>query len=809
MIRWLIAAVLVVLAVAALWPIAGHPGDPEGPAAPRDILGYELDPSRPLEVEVPAPIEALYISTWAVLDDPACEPTDRYAYGIVISFIDEDGRDVGVRDFDLVSRRDCDGEPNTRLADSPEPVADHRTLVLRTADILPRGGRMRLFARPGLTKAVIAMIEARYRRDPYGQSARELAFTPQDRRRIAGRITSLGYADLPPSARSEIAGAWSRRVDASGIDGRDYFLRRLMIRDFTTPLPASESPPVGFPISARHFAAYNLDGALDLDLAGPPGARVKVRDPRGSGADLTLSAEGAARVSLPDGPLRTVVLEGEGHDEHVQTIVSSLPSALKQIGDVRRRPVAGGRVELVPDLRLVKHSALDPVRPVIAHIADGGVLRVEVRAAFAENDPAESITIPIQVTWGAGSDQRLAQNVTLPRSRFERWGDGTDASDRVKLLVRPATSDGAALITGDPAGRVVLKVLDPHVEDLLALPYRVVLQPEEIWRYPPFDLRQWVPVLPENHEELREDGRWLELREQVRIEKPGAGEGAGALRGMRPERVLVPEENPVRRRFFAKTSLAAGEEMAGDVWSALSSAPRRLSIASEGPKARRLSLLYRAEATALGGVWNLRDGDAIIASAKINLTSGTHGMPLDPGAHLFKVDAPSDALFFIDAPPEVGGEVVRERTVFELTRAAPLDLRFPQRDGEPLTVVLFVITEGEAAPWSIRYRIDGGKPAALVGRFFHTLTVPSGTLAGDGSGATRGWLWESKLSGVTPRDAMTKARIPIGDDLVPGRRTVHIELAESRAPVWIAAVLYGQAAPSSAPGSSMWVEVPE
>lgn len=809
MIRWLIAAALIVIAVIALWPVAGQEGPSTAPGAPRDILGYELDPARPLEIEVPAPIDALYISTWAVLDDPACEPVDRYAYGIVASFIDENGHDVGVRDFDLVSRRECDGEPNTRLADSPDPVADHRTLVLRTADILPRGGRMRLFARLGLTKAVIAMIEARYRRDPYAERARELAFNLQDRKRIAGRITSLGFADLPSSARSEIAGAWSRRVDASGIDGRDYFLRRLMIRDFTTPLPAAESPPVGFPIGARHFAAYNLLGALDVELAGPAGTKVKVRDPRGAGADVLLGPEGSARVKLADGPLRTVVLEGDGADVHVQTIVGSLPDALRQIGDVKRRPVPGDRVELVPDLRLVKHAMLDPVRPVIAHVTEGSVLRVELRGALAEQDPAEEMTIPIQVAWGSGPDQRIAQEIKLPRSRFERWGDGTDATDRVKLLLRPAASDGAALITGGPAGRVVLKVFDPRVQDLLTLPYRVELQPEEIWRYPPFDLRQWVPVLPENHEELREDGRWFELREQVRIEKPGAGEGATSARAQRPERVLLPENNPVRRRFFAKTTLLTGDEKPGEVWTALTSAPRRVIIPSEGPAARHASLLFRAGASALGSVWNLREGDAIIGSAKMSLTSGTHDVLLDPGPHALRLDGPSDALFFVDAAPEGGGEIVRERTVFELTKAAPIDLRFPQRADQPLTVVLFVVTEGEAAPWSIRYRIDRGKPEALVGRFFHTLTVPSGALASDGSGATRGWLWESPKAGVTPRDAMTKVKIPIGDDLVPGRRTVHLELAEARGPVWIAAVLYGQAPDATSARPSMWVEVPE
>ena len=807
--RWLVAALLIALAALVLWPIASHPGAPEDPAAPRDVLGYSLDPARPLEVEVPAGIEALYVTTWAVLDDPACEPLSRYAYGLVASFFDEKGAAVGVRDFDLVSRRACDGEPNTRLADAPDPVADHRTIVLRTADLLPRGGRLRLLARLGLTRAVIAMIEARYRRDPYGQQAREIAFTREDRRRIAGQITSLGFADLPPTARAEIAGAWSRRVDASGIDGRDYFLRRLTIRDFTTPLPAAEAPPAGFAIGARHFAAFNIDGALEIELAAPEGTRLRLRDPRAASTPIspliTLGPEGTRRVKLAAGPLRTVVLEGDGPDVYVQTIVDTTAQSLQQIGDVRRRPVPAGRVALTPDLRLVKFASLDPLRPVVAHIADGSVLRIELRGALAEDDPAEQLAIPIQMTWGSAPDQRLEQEITLRRSRFERWGDGTDATDRARLLIRPPITEGAVLVTGAPSGRVVVKAFDPRVQDLLEPPYRVDLQPDEIWRYPPFDLRQWVPVLPENHEELREEGRWIELREQVRIEKPGVAADSVA----RPERILVPEGNPVRRRFFTPAWLAAGEAMPGDAWTALSATPRRVLVASEGPAAGRARLLFRTSAAALGGTWSLRAEGAVARSDNLSLTSGTVDVPLSAGPHLLALEGPSDSLFFVDAPPEGGGEIVRERTVFELTKGAPIQLHFSQRADQPLTVVLFVVTEGAAAPWSLRYAIDRGKPAALVGRFFRALTVPGGALSGDGAGMPRGWLWESAGGAAAARDPVTKVRIPIGDDLLAGRRTVRLELGEASAPLWIAAVLFGQAPDEVPAAASMWVEVAE
>ncbi len=808
MIRWTVAILLILGVIVVLSPIAGRRDVASGPAAPRDILGYRLDPARPLDVEVPAPIEALYITTWAVLEDAACEPVDRHAYGVTASFVDHAGREVGVHELDLVSRRACEGEPNTRLAGSDSPVADHRTIVLRMADVLPNGGRMRLSARPGLTKQVIVMIEARYRRDPYAQRVRELGYTQADRTRIAGKVTSLGFSDLTPSAREEISGAWSRRVDASGIEGQDYVLARLVLRDFSMPLPGPETPPSGFPIGERHFAALNLDGRLALEVAAPEGTRVRVLDPRGVDAAIVLGASGAARLDLPDGPLRTVVLEGEGADVHVQTIVDGQMAALQQIGDVQRRPMPRGRVELIPDLRYVKFASLDPERPVIAHVVGDDLLRIEVRGTLDEADPAESLTIPLEVRWDVPGAGPLVQEITLPRSRFERWSDGADATERTRLLVRAPASARAAFVTGPPWGRIVLKVQDPRVPDLIALPYRVQLQDDEIWRYPPFDLRQWTPVLPENHLDLREDGRWVELREQVRIERPGDGDGDGAATAgaKRPERLLVPEGDPVRRRFFEPAWLAAGEEMPPLVWAPISGS-RRVVVQADGPAARRVRLLYRVPAAALGETWTLRAGDAAPRSDRLVVTSGTLDVLLDPGAHLLAVDGPKGATFLADAAPERGGDVMRERAVFELAKSAPLDFYFRQSEGQRLTVVLFVVTEDGPAPWSLRYAVDDGRPSLLVGRFFRTFTVPSGTLSGDGAGKPRGQLWESALSGRG--DVISRAKIPIGDDLVPGRRKLRIELDGGASPVWIGAVLVGQAAAFTPSGARAWVEEEE
>jgi hypothetical protein len=159
-----------------------------------------------------------------------------------------------------------------------------------------------------------------------------------------------------------------------------------------------------------------------------------------------------------------------------------------------------------------------------------------------------------------------------------------------------------------------------------------------------------------------------------------------------------------------------------------------------------------------------------------------------------------------DAAPAGGGEILRRRDVFELSAKEPLFFHFNQKAGESLTVVLFVVTEASTRPWLIRYTIDGGKQSAVIGRFFRGITELAGSLSGRGGDFDNGLLWEApRESDIAKRnpDGISRVKIPVGDDLPPGNRTLKIESVDH---VWISAVLVGQAPAGGESDPRIWAE---
>ena len=81
-----------------------------------------------------------------------------------------------------------------------------------------------------------------------------------------------------------------------------------------------------------------------------------------------------------------------------------------------------------------------------------------------------------------------------------------------------------------------------------------------------------------------------------------------------------------------------------------------------------------------------------------------------------------------------------------------------------------------------------------------------GDLSGRTGEGSSGLLWEAKRSAKEARrspDGMARVKIPVGDDLLPGVRTIKIA---SNDRLWIGAVLVGQA---SLPGDlepRLWSE---
>jgi hypothetical protein len=230
----------------------------------------------------------------------------------------------------------------------------------------------------------------------------------------------------------------------------------------------------------------------------------------------------------------------------------------------------------------------------------------------------------------------------------------------------------------------------------------------------------------------------------------------------------------------------------------------RLVVEEKGSRAGRIRVTYQADPAALGGSAALFVDGAEVGREPIVTASGKLEADVAPGPHRVEVAGLGAAGFaFADAAPEGGGEVYRRREVFELAPGSPLNLEFSQATGQILHVALIVATRGSGGSWQARYEIDGGRDEPSIGRFFRKTTASVGEFGGVSGEIGAGLLWEGS-SDTSGADGLSRAKIHLGDDRRPGLRKVQIQLG-SREPVWVSAVLIGEAAPP--PGEArMWVE---
>lgn len=828
MIRWLLALGVIAVAAAVLVRVAlPIPASASAPAPTDEILAYRLVPGGRVAMNLPPEIEGAVVTTWGVLSPLSpCDPSARHAYALHATLADETGRAVLERDIAIESRASCDPrvpEPErdyaARLAEGEGRVLDPRTTTLLLDGRLPRGGSVALSLAPGDVGEVLLRVEGRYLRGALGREAHERSLDLADRHRAIGDKTALGFVDLPEAARERATTGWARRLEAIGREGDDYEVRRLLLRDYRVPIPAPPRKEEGVALGPRRAAALNVEGPLSLDVTGPAGAVLRVTEGLAAPREIALDPSGVARVWLGGQALRTVVVEGATAEMAARFAVRR-EDARALVGDASPKPLGDGLVAIAPDVRVARYMKLDPREPLVARIAPGQeVLALAIRAELAPNDARDEAAIGVAARWtrpesprGPGGEHARASvsgtvegRFVLPRSRFERWASGGDATDaRVAILNVPAGVDRVE-IRGDAAARVQLRAPEPgQTVNVPRAPYRRALAEGLAWRYAPLEERRWAPIRPEGEADLERAGRVAELEEQVRIERVDAAPA-------RPEHALAPEGTPLRRWLLVQAHHARGAIFPPDAWSIVpTDGERALAIASEGSRAGLVRVLYRAHPTLLGHEVLLRDAGAIVARAEIATLSGTLRAQVPPGVHRFRIEGLGPlGLAYADAAPAEGGPIVRRRDVYELRPGGSLQLAFRQGEGETLTVVLFVVAESLGREWSLSYAIDRGAPARVEGRFFRVVTRASGTLSGRAGDAGCGLLWEAKVDARSAAKAphgIAKAKIALGDDLVAGRRTVTLKL-DRRAPrLWIAAVLHGRAAPDEPGGVTMWPE---
>jgi hypothetical protein len=816
--RWpLVLASIVALALALIYVSRGLATVEGAPAVHDEILAYRIEKDRALSIRIPAAIRAAVMTTWAAVP-PAegCDPAARFSYAFDAKLLDDQGREVSSHTFEVESRISCDPLEKgakaafaARLVGSAERVTDPRTATLVVPEVLPNGGTLRLRAQGGPVSDLLVRVSGQERRSEAARDVYGGSLDPDERRRMVEGVSALGFVDLPVQSRLEALSMWGRRLNAEGVEGTDYHVRRLLVGAYRSPpllgLPLPSFDPT---VSDRQAIAINLAGPARIAIEAPPNRTFRVSEGHDPPLAVGTGELGGAVLSLNRAEPRTVIIQGYGPEEIPIRLLMPREGATAVINERPPTPVTGDptRLEVRPDVRVVRYVKLDPVNPIAARVAPGQpLLAVVLRAELDPADSRDFIEVAIHARWGDRPEDRTSLRALLRRSVFERFRqmDGTrwSATDPMRALLRVPAGVTRVELTGDAAARVHLETVEPGVtEEVLLPPYRAPLAEGEVWRHAPRDVGIWAPLRPENQGSLEELGRTADLLEQVRIELAGQGAGAPIPK---PERILEPLGSPVRRRLLVPAALARGEVFPADAMTKLTG-EARLVIEGQGSRAGRIHVTFQADPAALGGSAALLVDGVEVAREPIVTASGKLEADVAPGPHRVEIRGLGAAgLAFADAAPEGGGDIVRRREVFELAPGSPIDLEFSQATGQILHVALIVATRGSGRSWQAEYVIDAGRDEPAIGRFFRRTTASKGELMGRSGDLGAGLLWEgsSDTSGV---DGLSKAKIHLGDDRRPGLRRVRLQLG-SKEPVWVSAVLIGEAPPP--PGEvRMWVE---
>lgn len=831
MMRWIIALCVIALAAASLVGTRDYNPAAQGPIAD-ELLAYEVTPPQAVTVDVPAATPTVQMTTWALLD-PVGEfaPLDAIAYGLEVETWSRATDERKVRRYGVLSRiaKGSRGEqliPGfvARLADGAEWATDPRTLDVDTSLCMAEGGRLKVRALPADYQHLLVRLSYREGRGEIERDLYERSLTQEQVQRILNRTTALGFVDLSEDARAYALSFWGRRLSAIGRSAKDYHMRRLLVGELAGSKDHAELRSLEFKLGNGRRAAFNFTRPLVLRVHGEPGVRVWVRsgdlaaaggllpnsDQRERPVEGVISREGYVDLRLQRGGLRTVTLEADTVSLLSFSVAESYADA--QVGEVDHITFPDGRVQISPDVRVRAHYQLDPEQPVVLHVAQGqGPFRLRIRGSLpADTDLSDPKTAPatiqgrLRAQWldADGRVRRQVLRVALAPSVFEDFGDqGGATEESVAYLFPPAGAKEIKLL-GDAHLAFTAQVGEPGVERAVIHPaYRVAASPHQRFVHAPYDIGRWTAVVPEEAQALRLGGRVWSLRAQVRWVVGAADEREP------PERGITPLGHPVRRKLWVHRAVAA--DPGGPLeWFEIRHR-QVLRIADRGTAEHRLRLRYHAGASRLGSSLSVAvDGQQRYA-APLVVTSGELSLAVQPGLREVAVEGlGEEGVVYVDAPPRVPMEALREYAVYEIARGGRLSFPIVRKGDQPLRLMVFVVTDGTRVPWTLRYAIEGGRQVRRASVFFREPTELAGELAGISGELEEGLLWQGRSLGPRRaslgRDGVSKARINLGDDLTARELAVTLSLppiaktstgaaVANAQRVWVRAVLVGQA----------------
>jgi len=323
--RWpLVLAMVLALALALVLVSRGLATVEGAPAVYDEILAYRIERDRSLAVRIPSGIHAAKMTTWAVVP-PAegCDPAARFAYAFFATLLDDQGREVSSHRFEMESRISCDPLEQgpraafaARLVGSSERATDPRAATLVVPEVLPNGGTLRLRAAEGGPAVdLLVRVQGEERRSEAARDVYGGSLDADERRRMVEGVSALGFVDLPVQSRLEALSMWGRRLNAQGVEGADYQVRRLLVGAYRSPPVLSVPLPTFDPaVSARQAIAINLAGPARIAIEAPPNRTLRVSEGQNPPLAVGTGELGGAVLSLDRAEPRTVPLTLEGCD---------------------------------------------------------------------------------------------------------------------------------------------------------------------------------------------------------------------------------------------------------------------------------------------------------------------------------------------------------------------------------------------------------------------------------------------------------------------------------------------------------------
>lgn len=792
-----------------------------------EILAYEVTPTRSAAFELPAGLERVLVSAYGVLSAEAAaeRATDgplEVTYGVIATLTDQQGKPCDSRTYETVSRvpmrRPGEGLPAARLAYSADPVSEPRTLAIDVRSCAAVGGRLELRGSHGDAQRVLLRVMQRQLRAPLERELVARRLGAEKRAEIVEARASLGFEDLPARAQARAVAGWRRRIGALGQRDVDYVQRRLLLRRVQgAPAPETADESVATQVAPGRVMALNLRGAARLRVAADPGQIVTVSEDGQELQPFRVPESGEVVVTLEQEGVRTVEIASRAPADVRLFLEGAAREQL--LGEPEVIPISETRLQVSPERRRQRALRLDPEQPLVFRVPPGQVFfGVSLRARLLDSLAVDgalplptSIEGKLRARWSTG--QTTEARVSLTPSRFDHFGDDHFATEGHTLLLRPPPGAEHLELHGDSILTMLAWTSEPGVEEgRLAPSYRVELEEDQVWRHADYELRSWATIWPENGEEVEVAGRVLDLITQVRLDRRGAEE-----REPRPERGIPPQGAPLRRRLLTPRLPQELDELDGS-WTPFARGRARVDVPAIGASAGLLDVVYRADEAFLGERIGLRVDGATLVEEPLVLLSGRLRAEVAPGAHDVElVGAGDDPFAFAKSPPAAATRALRAHTVFALSPSQPLSFVIDEVEPEPTLLVVVLATEGKQA-LRLRYTVDGGVARRKTGTFYRRTTEDHATVAVASGDEGTGLLWEVERPAARARsmpDGIAKVRIPLGDDLRPGRHMITVQLlgatpttaggsVRGEPTVWARAVLVGSEARPGEADTRWW-----